>query len=478
MANVLIIDDDKAMAQMLAKMILKIHHRAEFELTLGGGMQKALGGRFDVIFLDVHMPDGNGLDALKQLRRLPDPPEVIIITGLGRPAGAEMAIRNGAWDYIQKPLSPKKVILPIKRVLQYRDNLKAIGQMPVVLNREGIVGKGAKIEACLKKLARAAFSEASVLITGETGTGKELFAKTLHVNGNRKANELVVVDCGALPETLAESALFGHLKGAFTGADQSKTGLIKMADQGILFLDEVCELSLALQKALLRVLQEKKFRPVGGRKEVGSNFRLVAATNRDPDEMVRQGLFRKDLLYRLRAIEIHLPPLRERIEDMAELVLYYTELIARRYGYPQKGFSPEFIKVLCRYDWPGNIRELLNVMENAISTAKDEPILFPIHLPEQIRVSIARASLTGELKNGGHASVSKYMQTAPIFNSANDLPTFRAYREDLLSRAEKEYFKQLIVQTKGNIKDACKMADLGRTRLYTLLKKHGLKRKR
>ncbi len=288
---------------------------------------------------------------------------------------------------------------------------------------------------------------------------------------------MVVVDCGALPETLIESSLFGHEKGAFTGADRSKLGLIKMADHSTLFLDEVCELSLPLQKAFLRVLQEKKFRPLGSREEVESDFRLIAATNRDPDEMVRKGLFRKDLLFRLRAINIHLPPLKDRIEDLRELVLHIAEQITKRYDYPQKGFSPEFIDILCRYDWPGNVRELFNVMESAISTAKEELILFPTHLPEQIRVEIARASVEAAQTDPWRHPDQDTVPVPPTSDIDSDLPTYKSYRETVLSKAEKVYFEKLLVQTGGNIKKACKVAGLGRTRLYTLLKKSGITRK-
>jgi len=477
MAKVLIIDDDRVLCLMLEKIVKDVGHEAESEQTLQQGLAKAKVGGHDVIFLDVHMPDGSGLDCLKQFRALPDAPEVIIITSLGDPDGAEIAIKNGAWDYIEKPLSAQKIILPVKRVLQYRDNLRAIEKTPPVLIKDGLVGQGKDIEACLKQLALAAASDASVLITGETGTGKELFTKTLHANSKRKDRSLVVVDCGALPETLVESSLFGHEKGAFTGADHAKHGLIKMADGGTLFLDEVCELSLPLQKAFLRVLQEKTFRPVGGQQEVTSDFRLVAATNQDPDAMVRAGMFRKDLLYRLRAINIHLPPLRERRGDIGSLMLFYMERITRRMDCAEKGFSPEFIDTLKRYEWPGNVRELVNVLESAISAAGDAPILFPAHLPEQLRVVMARAAVEAAATCQPE-SPSPPTFPVPSLPTANATPpTYRAYRENVLSGAEKVYFEHILEQTAGDLKEACRLSGIGRSRLYTLLKKHGLSRK-
>ncbi len=477
MAEVLIIDDDRVMCLKIEKMVKKVGYAVDSVQTLQQGLTKARAGGYDVIFLDVHMPDGSGLDYLKELRALPDAPEVIIITGLGDPDGAEMAIKNGAWDYIEKPLSPQKILLPVKRVLQYRENLKAIEKAPPVLIKDGLIGQGQEIEACLRQLALAAVSDANVLITGETGTGKELFSKTLHANSKRRDRSMVVVDCGALPETLVESSLFGHAKGAFTGADRAKHGLIKMADGGTLFLDEVCELSLPLQKAFLRVLQEKKFRPVGSQQEVASDFRLVAATNQDPDAMVRKGTFRKDLLYRLRAINIHLPPLRKRSEDISTLMFFYMERITCRMGCAEKGFSPEFIDILKRYDWPGNVRELVNVLESAISAAGDAPILFPTHLPELLRVAMARAAVRVSATCQPEDPPPATHPAPPLPASNETLPTYKAYRENVLNGAEKVYFEHLLKQTAGNLKEACRLSGIGRTRLYTLLKKHGLSRK-
>lgn len=476
MARVLIIDDDQAIAKMLAKMISKIDHQADFELTLKDGLKKAVDKDFDVIFLDVQMPDGSGLDAIKQLRARPEPPEVIIITGAGDPDGAELAINNGAWDYIQKPLSPKKIILPIKRVLEYRTNLKENRKVPIVLERNGLIGSGEKMQDCLKQLAMAAASEANVLITGETGTGKELFAQILHANSKRRDGTMVVVDCGALPESLVEGTLFGHVKGAFTGADRTKLGLVKMADKATLFLDEIGELSLSLQKSFLRVLQERTFRPVGSDKEVSSDFRLIAATNRDPDEMVANGQFRKDLLYRLRSLNVHLPPLRERLEDIGELLLYYTERMSHLNGEPQKGFSPEFVDVLVQYQWPGNIRELGNVVEYAVNAAGSEPVLFAAHLPKQLRIQVARASVK---KDNGDQAREDSLRQKPSYllpDLPEELTNYKNLRENVISSAEKIYFRKILAETDGSIKQACKITGLGRTRLYALLKKHDLTR--
>ncbi|HAA05137.1 MAG TPA: Fis family transcriptional regulator, partial [Syntrophobacteraceae bacterium] len=390
MANVLIIDDDKGVCGLLSEMIGNIGHHATSVHTLESGLHESSQKTYDVVFLDVGLPDGNGLEAIPRLLGTQPPPEVVIITGSGEPDGAEIAIRNGAWDYLQKPLSVVKILLPIKRVLQYRDDLSKHRKPAVALKVHGIVGGSQQMKACLDLVAQAADSETNVLISGETGTGKELIAHAIHGNSSRAPSSFVVVDCASLPETLVESSLFGYEKGAFTGADRARDGLIKQADGGTLFLDEVGELPLSIQKAFLRVLQERSFRPLGAKQEIRSDFRLIAATNRDLDQMVECGLFRKDLLYRLKTMSIVLSPLRDRPGDVKDLVMYYTARLCEFHGIATKGFSPEFFEVLAAYDWPGNVRELVNTIEICLSGARYAPTFFPKHLPTQIRVKVAR----------------------------------------------------------------------------------------
>jgi len=470
MAKVLIVDDDKAICKMLANMAERMQHDATCTYTLKDGLKKAVSGEFDAVFLDVRLPDGNGLDVLPEIRKTQPPPEVIIITGAGDPDGAEIAVKNGAWDYVQKPLSPKKMILPLSRVLQYRDDIKKTRKPAVALKLGGIVGTSTHMRACLDSLAHAANSEVNVLITGETGTGKELFAKAIHTNNPRADKSFVVVDCAALPETLVESSLFGFEKGAFTGAVRSQDGLIKQAHNGTLFLDEVGELTLPLQKAFLRVLQERRFRPIGGMQEIESDFRLLAATNRDLDQMTGSGRFRKDLLYRLRSITIGLPPLRQHTEDIKELVLYYMIKICERYQTETKGFSPDFFDALYAYTWPGNVRELINTLEGVIIATRHEPTLFSRHLPAHIRIQVARASVNKSRKTPINKSPEE--SAAP----AGTLPAYRDFREAVLDEAEKKYFQDLMSAAKGSIKGACQISGLGRTRLYTLMKKYGITR--
>jgi two-component system NtrC family response regulator len=456
MAKVLIIDDDELICEMLSLMVEDMGHSPSYRLTIEEGFKAASSEPFDVVFLDIRMPDGNGLDLLPKIHELPSQPEVIIITGLGDPDGAEIAIKNGAWDYIEKSSSTKEMALPFTRALQYREE-KTAKKPLTALKLSGIIGNSPGMHACLDLLAQAAHSEVNVLITGETGTGKEVFARAIHENSRRAENNFVVVDCTALPETLVESVLFGHEKGAFTGADKPQDGLIKQAHGGTLFLDEIGELPLAIQKAFLRVLQEHRYRPVGSKHELVSSFRLLAATNRDLDRMVQEGTFRSDLLFRLRTLTIEIPPLSARKEDIKELAMFHMARVCERYNIGTKGFSPEFLDALMAYDWPGNVRELVNAIERSITAAYSAPTLFQKHLPLDIRVKVARSAIKKE-------------QPAYPGGGGMSLPRLTEHRQT----AERQYLQDLMFQTKGNIRDACRVSGLSRSRLYALLKEHSI----
>ena len=333
-----------------------------------------------------------------------------------------------------------------------------------MLKRERIVGKSPQLNACLERIGQIAGTHSNILILGETGTGKELFAEVIWENSLRAEKQFVVVDCAALPDTLVESTLFGHTKGAFTGADRSRTGLIKEADGGTLFLDEIGELPLLVQKTFLRVLQEHRFRPVGDDREIESDFRLIAATNRSLEEMVRSGGFRQDLLFRLQSLTVELSPLRSCLQDIKDLTIHYMVKICESYGIETKGFSADFFQTLGNYGWPGNIRELIHSMEHVIANAKFEPTLFPRHLPDKIRIQIARTSVRkkGTDKTSGREGVL----------TPKKIDTLQSVREAAVSSAEKGYLNALLSYTKKDINEACRISNLSRSRLYHLLKKY------
>ncbi len=462
-SKILIVDDDPLIRASIVQAARKFGHEAVPVANIAEAMARIQNELFDLVLCDVRLPDGSGLEILPGLKNSPSGPEVIIMTGFGDPDGAELAIKNGAWDYIQKPLSLKDLALALERALEYRE-MKQAASKTVALKRQGIVGNSLPVRACLDILAQASTSDANVLITGETGTGKELFAWAIHENSARSDRNFVVVDCAALPETLVESTLFGHVRGAFTGADKARDGLIKQADGGTLFLDEIGELSLSVQKAFLRVLQERRFRPVGGSQEVKSDFRLIAATNRDIGDMALKGTFREDLLYRLRTLSLDLPPLRDCREDIKELTLHYVAKFCSQYDIPMKGFASNFFAVIEGYDWPGNVRELIQSLEKAVVTAKDEPVLFPKHLPEHVRIRVARASL-------GPRSVEEPAEAVEAAGP-DDLPALEKAREAGLARIEREYLIQLNRRVNGDMKAACRISGLSRSRLYALFNKH------
>ncbi|MDR3044696.1 MAG: sigma-54 dependent transcriptional regulator [Desulfovibrio sp.] len=432
MARILVVDDEAMVRTMLAEVAVGMGHEALTAATLDEGLRLAATGAPDVVYLDVLLPDGNGLAHVTTFGRLPCAPEIIVVTGFGDADGAETALRHGVWEYLQKPLRVQDITLSLSRVLAYRGGrvrrLGAAGTgnggngtvsgtaqtgqadtgssspaitapssaMPSApLSREGIVGNSPALDAALELMAEAAASSVNVLVLGETGTGKELFARAVHRNSARAAGPFVTLDCASLTENLVESQLFGHVRGAFTGADRSRDGLLRLAHGGTLFLDEIGDLPLSIQGAFLRALELRRFRPVGASREVESDFRLVAATNKDLHEMVRLDMFRSDLLYRLRGLTITLPPLRERTEDLPELCAWAVDRFCQRHDLPPKFPAEDFLETVVSYPWPGNVRELVHAVERACAAARDETTLYARQLPTEIRVRVARDRMDG-----------------------------------------------------------------------------------
>jgi two-component system NtrC family response regulator len=419
----------------------------------------------DLVLLDVNLPDGSGIEILPELLRGPSEPEVIMVTGQGDPDAAETAMRSGAWDYILKPAPVDTMRLTIKRALKYRQ-AKA-NQRPTLLRRDEIIGNSYALNATLERVAQAAATSANVLISGETGTGKELVARAIHANSQRAKRRFVVVDCASLPDALVESTLFGHVKGAYTGADAERDGLIKQADGGTLFLDEIGELPLTAQKSLLRVIQERRYRPVRGSREVAADFRLIAATNRDLTAHVEAGHFREDLLFRLRGMSLDTPPLRDRREDLKPLCVHYVNKLCDIYAAESKGFASDFFEALGQYNWPGNVRELFHTLEEVLATAGGEPTLYPQHLPIHIRTAMVRQAIDQRPEDDGPEDYDGFEQELNLMDKESFL-SISAYRE----RTERVYLQKLTRLTGGSRKEACRISGLSRTRLFELLKKY------
>ncbi len=441
MARILVIDDDELVRAGLSRCLADTGHEVLLAGDLAEGRRRAEAG-VDVIYLDLDLPDGDGQRAVGELAALPSKPEIIVITGLGNNHGARQTLTSGAWDYLRKPASPHSVRDSLAGALAYRQEQGRAaaektgpgpGRIPPIgadhFDACGVIGRSPAMLRAMGLLRRAADREASVLVLGETGVGKELAARAIHANSHRRSGPFVVVDCSNLTEALVESALYGHVKGAFTGAHSDRRGLVAEADGGTLFLDEVGELPLSLQRSFLRVLQEHRFRPVGGGREQSSDFRLVAATNRDLEAMARAGEFREDLLFRLRTVEVALPPLRERGDDLAELAAHFIDRCCARYGLPAKRLSPQVAAMLSVYSWPGNVRELGNVMEAAVIEAGPGDALYPKHLPAHVRVGvldrpppILPAGQTGPLPAAGTGGVTSYEE----YKAGRDREYFRA----------------------------------------------------
>ena len=467
MQHILIIEPSTEFCSELCGVLAHIGHEAICAYSLQEGLDKLHSACAAIVVLNASMPDGKGIDVIARIKHESPSSEVVVISDSVSPDEAEEAIKNGAWEYLEKPHAAQSLASLIDRAAQIRSHTGSGSSQGESQGKQfdGIVGSSPQLRACLDIVGRAANSDANVLIKGETGTGKELIAWAIHRNSPRTDGNFVVVDCAALPEPLVESTLLGHEKGAFTGADKAQTGLIKQADGGTLFLDEVGEMPLSVQKSFLRVLEKRRFRPVGGKEEIQSDFRLISASNRNLDKMAQNGEFREDLLFRIRSFGIEVPPLRQRKEDIRSLVIYYMPKICDRLGIGVKEISPEFYDALFRYNWPGNVRELVNSLERSLVAARVEDILLPQQLPTYLRVQLARSSVQ---RGGPPEKTAK--ENLP--DCLSILATLQTVREIASEQAERQYLQKLISLTHGDIKESCRISKLSRSRLYALLKKH------
>ncbi len=370
-------DDEAALREMLSVLLRRAGYEVVTAETRGVGLATLEAEEFDAVVTDLALPDGSGMDVLSAARERDDSVQVVMITAYGGSEQAVEAMRRGAYDFIQKPFRNHELLALLEKALEKRQIVgenRALRATVEGSYRTGdLVGKSQAMRRVMELVSRVAAARTSVLVTGESGTGKEMIARALHDRSDRASGPFAVVNCGALPEALMESELFGHERGAFTGATARSEGLVRAADSGTLFLDEVGELPLELQVKLLRVLQERKVRPVGGSKEVEVDIRVVAATNRDLEDEVARGTFRQDLFYRLNVIRLHLPPLRERPGDIPLLAAHFVQKHAALAG-KRVDLSPEALRWLVRQPFPGNVRELENAIERAVTLAIDGPI--------------------------------------------------------------------------------------------------------
>lgn len=393
--TLLIVDDEPNIRRVLTAVFEKAGYRV---LTAENG-RKALDvvssePDVNVMICDLIMPDLNGVEVLKSAKEINPQLSVVMITAHGTIKTAVDAMKLGAFDYITKPFDMDEIKLVVKNAAERSEllgeNIHLKQELKSRYSFEGIIGSSSKMQEVFKIVERVANSNATVLIRGESGTGKELIARAIHYNSPRAAKPFIAVSCAALPETLLESELFGYEKGAFTGAVGQKAGRFELAHQGTLFLDEVPEISPPVQVKLLRVLQEREFERVGGTKTIKVDVRLIAATNRDLEQLVAEGHFRPDLYYRLQVIQVFLPPLRERTEDIPLLVQHFVEKYNKENGKCVKGVTDETMDLLMKYRWPGNVRELENVIERGVVLADaDEDLITPDLLPSMLQAAVS-----------------------------------------------------------------------------------------
>jgi two-component system, NtrC family, response regulator PilR len=389
--RLLIVDDEASIRDMLAFFF----HKRGFEVLTASnfteGQASALRSTPDLVLSDIKMPDGNGLDLLRKIKAESPKTPVIMITAHTSTPDAIEAMKAGAVDYIAKPFNIEELALIVDRALgekQLRDeNVYLKQELAAKYTFANIIGKGSRMQEIFRTIERIAKVSSTVLLTGESGTGKELIARAIHYTSVRKDRKFVSINCGALPEPLLESELFGHERGSFTGAIKDKRGLFTEADNGTLFLDEISETTPTMQVKLLRAIQEKVIRKVGGNDEVSVDARIVAATNKDLTELVTQGRFREDLFYRINVIPIALPPLRARLEDIAPLTQHFIVKICKEQRIPEKKISTEAMRLLEAYPWPGNVRELENSLERTVAL-EPGPIITVSSLPESIALGV------------------------------------------------------------------------------------------
>jgi two-component system response regulator PilR (NtrC family) len=389
--RVLIVDDEASLRAMLEFFFHKKGYEVLTASNFTEGQAAALRGAPDLILCDIRMPDGNGLDLLRKTKAESPKTPIVMITAHTNTKDAIEAMKAGAVDYIAKPFDIEELGLIVERALegkQLRDeNVYLKQELAAKYTFANIIGKGSRMQEIFRTIERIGKVSSTVLLTGESGTGKELIARAIHYTSARKDRKFVSINCGALPEALLESELFGHERGAFTGAVKDKRGLFNEADGGTLFLDEISETTPTMQVKLLRAIQEKVVRKVGGNDELPVDVRIIAATNKDLNDLVSESKFREDLFYRINVIPIQLPPLRARVEDIAPLTQHFLSKICREQKIPEKKISTEAMRLLEAYPWPGNVRELENTLERTVAL-EPGPVITASSLPEAIALGV------------------------------------------------------------------------------------------
>jgi DNA-binding NtrC family response regulator len=464
--KVLVIDDERSVCISCLRILEEEGYDVQYTLSGQEGVARAIDGRWDVILLDLKMPDISGMEALAKIRGAHPEQPVIIITGYATIQASIEAIKRGAFDYIPKPFTPEELALSVakaiedKRLRSENDYLK---EQLYRSRRSGtrIVGRSKPMNEIFAQIRKIAPTDFSVMIYGESGTGKELIAHSIHENSARREKLFVAVDLSAVTPTLVESELFGHIKGAFTGAVRSRPGYFTIADGGTLFLDEIANISFDLQGKLLRILEGKRVRPVGSESEQKVDIRLITATNQDLFRLVEEGEFREDLYYRLNVIPLTLPPLRNRSDDIPLLALHFLDQAKETSATRIKGFTTEAMAKLISYRWPGNVRELKNIIERLVGTA-DADLVSLEHLPGEI---------------SGVSTAQPAIELGPVPRNVEDLKrSKRRCRERAYEQVERVFVLQALEQSGWNITQAAANVGMQRTNFHALMRKYAIRR--
>ncbi len=463
--NTLIVDDEQELRKSVASILLNSMPDVTFNITEAANgleaVELAKKEFWDLILMDVRMPEIDGLEALRQIKEIDPRTFVVIMTAHSNLNDAIVAIKDGAYDYVEKPVSPEKLSNIVRKSIEAHEMITELTASNPIFDEDiesEIVGQNSKMKDVFNLIYKLCKVDTTVLIRGENGTGKELVAKAIHFNSPRKSGTFVAINCGAIPEHLMESELFGHEKGAFTGAVERKIGKFQAANNGTLFLDEIAELKPEMQVKLLRALQEKKFTPVGSNREVKTNARIIAATNRNLEKMMEDQDFREDLFYRLNVMPIFLPPLRDRSDDIPELALNFLEKFSKSHAKQIHSIAPDCLDLMKAYRWPGNIRELENVIERAFIVESTQ-IMTTASLPENIRSQAKPVAVA--------SAPASNLKAEPPVHGALDFELFK-------EQAEKDFIISALKANKGKINQTVAQANIPKNTLLRKIRKYNI----
>lgn len=458
-AKILIIDDEKTICEGCRLALQEQGFQVAYRGTGQDGLNELQGNGYDLLLLDLKLPDMDGMQILSSVRRSHTRMPIIVMTGYATVPNAVAAMKKGAFDYLAKPFADDQLILSVTKAIENKrlkeENRSLRQQLFDRFNFSNIIGENPQILRVFEQIRKVASTDSTVLIQGDSGTGKELFAKAIHAYSRRAARQFVAFDCSTISASLLESELFGHVRGAFTGAVEDKAGIFEIADGGTLFLDEVSNLNLDVQGKLLRVMETQEYKPVGMARVKTTDMRVIAATNQDLKAMVNNGRFREDLFYRLNVFPIYLPPLKERKDDIPRLAYHFLRSFCRQTGKRIEGFSNDALEVLTNHDWPGNVRQLKNVVEHLVIMA-DGHFLDLSFVSEQLETR--RSSI--------------------ITKVPNTLDELKALKKQILEvrfgQTEKAFLIKALAASRGNIAAAARRVGMQRSNFSALMKKHKL----